>query len=562
MSQDFDNSGKFTAFISYSHADQKAANKLLNRLQTYRLPKDDQHTEDRRLGDFFIDREELAASGSLSESILEGIRQSRCMIVLCSKAAASSEWVNKEINAFRACHPEAVILPVILNEPNAESERPTSLFPEALSISDDEPLAADMRSSGDGSYLGFLKLVSALADVPLNQLLQKDTKRRNRRVTAVTLASALLATVMLSLALFANAARQEAEERRDDVEGMVDFMLTDLKSQLEPVGRLDVLDGVAVEVIDYYDRLDVSELDCDAAIRNAHAFHLATMIHNNRNDLEGASFVANRAIDLIDLKRPDCADDPDFMIADGHSEYWAASPIWQSAVNLRSNEEALSEEVIGLLNSLRPYYERYEAAITPLARFPERRSTYLHEQSDLATNFASLHYYLGEFDVAALYLDEAIETLSELLLPNGELRFEASQLRNHKSKFDTLANLYGWKAGILENSDVFEEAFNLRRRENEIMLALSSVDPKSIDYPSYFKALQAEFVMLRIRAKSPGGRVTLAEFIDLDARFEKLIGTDPTNKVWNRRLNEFRSERAKLEAEGLIELAPQKNLVE
>ena len=561
MSQDFDNSGQFTAFISYSHADQKAANKLLNRLQTYRLPKDDQHTGDRRLGDFFIDREALAASGSLSESILEGIRQSRCMIVLCSKAAASSEWVNKEINAFRACHPEAPILPVILYEPEAESERPTALFPQALSSHDDEPLAADMRSSGDGSNLGFLKRVSALADMPLSQLLQKDAKRRNRRVTAVTLASSLLATVMLSLALLANAARQEAEERRDDVEGMVDFMLTDLKSQLEPIGRLDVLDGVANEVIDYYDRLDVSELDCDAAIRNAHAFHLATMIRNNRNELEEASVVANRAIDLIDLKKPLCADDPDFMIADGHSEYWAASPIWQGIVNLRSDQEELSDEVIGLLNSLRPYYERYDAAIAPLARFPERRPTYLHEQSDVATNFASVHYYLGEFDDAARYMDEAIGTLSELLLPDSELRLEPSQLRRHKSKFDTLANLHGWKAGILENKDMFEEAFDLRFRENEIMLALSGVDPKSIDYPSYFKALQAESVMLRIRAKSPRDRVTLAEFIDLDARFEKLIDTDPTNKVWNKRLEEFRAERQQLGAEGLIEVTPQQNFV-
>ena len=112
MSQQVDQAGKFRAFISYSHADQKAANKLLNRLQTYRLSADLQKNEGRRLGHFFIDRETLAVSNSLSHAIMEGIRQSRCMIVLCSKSAISSEWVNKEINAFRECHPEA---PSLLN---------------------------------------------------------------------------------------------------------------------------------------------------------------------------------------------------------------------------------------------------------------------------------------------------------------------------------------------------------------------------------------------------------------------------------------------------------------
>ena len=43
-------------------------------------------------------------------------------------------------------------------------------------------------------------------------------------------------------------------------------MLGDLKDKLEPIGRLDVLDGVGARVLDYYQKQDTSEISATAAL--------------------------------------------------------------------------------------------------------------------------------------------------------------------------------------------------------------------------------------------------------------------------------------------------------
>ncbi len=66
------------------------------------------------------------------------------------------------------------------------------------------------------------------------------------------IAAGLAALVILFAGLALEALRQrnvarvaqaEAEAARNDAEGLVEFMLTDLRTRLDAVGRLDVLDS-------------------------------------------------------------------------------------------------------------------------------------------------------------------------------------------------------------------------------------------------------------------------------------------------------------------------------
>ncbi len=70
---------KYWAFISYSHADKKWATGAA-------LP--------RRPFPIIRDREELPTSSDLSSMISQALRQSRCLIAICSPRAARSRWVN------------------------------------------------------------------------------------------------------------------------------------------------------------------------------------------------------------------------------------------------------------------------------------------------------------------------------------------------------------------------------------------------------------------------------------------------------------------------------------
>lgn len=94
---------KYKAFLSYSHDDQAWAKWLHERLERYRIPRSLRRSRESsgyRLGLVFKDREELATSHSLSESICRALDDSEYLIVVSSTDSATSRWVNEEVRHF------------------------------------------------------------------------------------------------------------------------------------------------------------------------------------------------------------------------------------------------------------------------------------------------------------------------------------------------------------------------------------------------------------------------------------------------------------------------------
>jgi tetratricopeptide (TPR) repeat protein len=226
--------------------------RLHKRLEAYRLPK---HLlgvagiagSDGRLGQVFRDQEDLPAAQDLAQSVKKALAASNALVVLCSPDAKASPWVTRELELFRELHPDKPILAALL------SGEPEDAFPPSLYASG-EPLAADLRKHGDGPRLGFLKIVAGIAGVPLDALVQRDGQRQLRRVTAITGLAAAIALLMSFMTVIAIQSRNEAIAQRAEAEGLIEFMLTDLREELKGVGRLDVLSGVNERALEYYER--------------------------------------------------------------------------------------------------------------------------------------------------------------------------------------------------------------------------------------------------------------------------------------------------------------------
>src|SRR4051812_4604923 len=99
---------RYWAFISYSSKDTPWARWLHARLENYTIPV---HLRGRstpvgepapeRFRPLFRDRDELPASSDLTYDVEDALRASRYLIVVCSRNAAASKWVNKEIASFQ-----------------------------------------------------------------------------------------------------------------------------------------------------------------------------------------------------------------------------------------------------------------------------------------------------------------------------------------------------------------------------------------------------------------------------------------------------------------------------
>jgi tetratricopeptide (TPR) repeat protein len=195
--------GRYRAFISYSHEDEALARWLHRGLENYRIPR---HVRDThglsfdRLTPIFRDREELASSTDLSASILTALAESEALIVICSPAGARSEWVNAEVEAFLDRDDPRVFS--LLVGGRSSQER----FPRSLR--DQEPLAADLEI--DGRRGAKLKLISGLLGIRLDELVQRDAHRRQRRLMQIAAGAGFGMLIAVGLALYALAAEREA----------------------------------------------------------------------------------------------------------------------------------------------------------------------------------------------------------------------------------------------------------------------------------------------------------------------------------------------------------------
>jgi serine/threonine protein kinase len=103
------------------------------------------------------------------------------------------------------------------------------------------------------------------------------------------LATGLVAAALAFAAVSATWQARKIQQQRLRAESLVEFMLGDLRKRLQPVGRLDALDGVGSEVLAYYDTPEQAALqDADSLGRRARALHLIGEVRDMRGQLEDA----------------------------------------------------------------------------------------------------------------------------------------------------------------------------------------------------------------------------------------------------------------------------------
>lgn len=199
---------RYAAFISYASKDEKFARRLHRSLEGYGIPKS--------VGDFdltgggrknriypvFRDREELSA-GDLDARIEAALRASAALIIVCSPNAATSLWVQKEIEFFISLGRRDRVFCIIADTaPIVDEESTPRYFPSALRDGGSaeartfEPLAGDARKGKDGFRRAWLKIVAGLVGVTPGQLIDRDLRRRRLQVSLASFAT--LAAIVLT----------------------------------------------------------------------------------------------------------------------------------------------------------------------------------------------------------------------------------------------------------------------------------------------------------------------------------------------------------------------------
>lgn len=481
---------RYRAFLSYSHRDKQMAQWLHRKLESYRFPPGLLgEGEAGRLRPIFKDRDELAASENLSEAIQQALAESDALIVLCSPSAAISPWIAKEIDLFKRIHGDHDVFPAVIDGDPPYNMPPPLLVHYSDGAPSDEPVepaAADLRPEGDGRKLGVLKLAAGLGGVQLDALVDREARRRNRRMAAISAASLLGMIIAIGLAVFAIQQRDAARAERAEANGLVEYMLTDLREQLEPVGRLEVLDGVGSRAMEYYARQKIENLTPEELGRRAKAVQLVAEIQNLRgNNDEALPAFREAARTTAELLARD-PDDPQRMFNHGQSLFWVGYIAWQRgdmaearqslqeysdistrlAARDRANldwqmEEAYSFSNLGTLandegryEEALPLFKRSVEIASRVATAEDRPPARLVELGLTMSWLATTQQLLGEFkgstqtrrDEIALYREalegepENVEALRPLIFAEGRLGWLLGLTGNRREARETLSD--------------------------------------------------------------------------------------------------------------------------
>ena len=286
----------------------------------------------RRLNPVFRDKEELASSSDLGDSIRTALARSEALVVVCSPAAAASRWVNEEIRAFRELSPGRPILCLMVAgspEPGAtDCAFPSALLHDAAGRPLPEPLAADPRGDADGKRGARVKLAAGLLGVGVDALRQRDQQRRNRVLAAIAAGAGAVAVVTVGLAINASIARDEAELRRDQAEELIEFMLVELRERLQPIGRLDVLDAVGDQALAYFAELG-DELSPEDALARVMALRQIGEVRFEQGRLVPALEAFSESRDFARALHAAQPADNELLFELGQAEFWVGYVAWE-----------------------------------------------------------------------------------------------------------------------------------------------------------------------------------------------------------------------------------------
>jgi eukaryotic-like serine/threonine-protein kinase len=514
----------YRAFISYSHQDQSWARWLHKALETYRVPSrlvgevTASGTITRRLVPVFRDRDELPSATDLSGKVNEALARSANLIVICSPSAATSRWVNEEVLAFkRLGRAERIFCLIVAGEPNA-SDRPEPVaeecFAPALRFVVDtrgeqthertEPIAADARAGGDGRTNAKLKLIAGMLDVGFDALKQREQQRRNRKWALLAAASFAGMLVTGGLSVYALRARHEAVVRRAEAEGLIEYMLGDLRKKLEPVGRLDVMDSVGERALAYYSAQHAGALDADSLGRRARALHLIGEVDDLRGDLDHALDVFEQAARSTSELLARAPSDGQRIFDHAQSVYWVGYVAFQRGQNSVAGKS----------------FDEYRALAERLVALDPTKSEWQAEVGYAYTNIGTLLIKEGRPAEAAVAFERSLaisSALAKAAPDDAGAQLEAAQSQ-------------AWLAETREKQGQRAAALNGRTAELAIYTTILAADPKNND--ARRGALVARNALARVSVANGNVSEAIAQLRVATGLADALMSTEPDNTLW------------------------------
>jgi eukaryotic-like serine/threonine-protein kinase len=395
----------------------------------------------------------------------------------------------------------------------------------------------------------------------LREILDKPQRLRRRRVQVAALAGVfafllVVLAVVSWLAVRAERAHREADQRRHQAESLIGFMLGDLRTRLEAVNRLDALDAVGDRALAYFNALPESQLSNEelayrvqsivqiGEVRHVQGNLPAAMAAFRRGQVLARDLVARDPSNqkwqaayldtytwigqvLLDQGRLDEAMpvwQEDLRLRQTQLRLHPRSPVWLRTVAVAFHDVGNLQEFRGdLPGALRSYRESLALDRTLAAAEPDN----LEVQSQIAGTLAFVSNCLErQGDLAGALRERRVYVgLQEGLT--------ARDPRNPDWQFDA-AVARGFLAGLLATLGNRDAARSLYESGLVTLKELAEHDPENTLWQRWLAAFHSALGGLAIASGDPAA--ALDPMGKARHILEPLVKKDPTNSDWRLQL--------------------------
>lgn len=186
----------YFAFVSYKREDEKYAKWIQEKLESYRLPVaicKKYPDLPRKISPIFRDRTDIS-SGMLTTVLRDELLASKYLIVICSPAAAKSEWCGLEIAEFIKAGRGDRIIPVIVSGTPLCDDPEQECFHSVIRENIPEVLGVNLNEIGKEQAL--IKVAARMLEIRFSELWDRFLRRKRNVMVSLVALGMLLLSVM------------------------------------------------------------------------------------------------------------------------------------------------------------------------------------------------------------------------------------------------------------------------------------------------------------------------------------------------------------------------------
>jgi len=301
-------------------------------------------------------------------------------------------------------------------------------------------------------------------------------------------------------------ARDLADTRRGQAEGLIDFMLGDLREKLAPIGRLEILNDVGAQAQEYFGSIPEEEFSEEELMNRSRAFYQIgdVRIQEGNFDLAAPAFGESlRQARELSGRNPD---NLEWLFNLGQSHFGVGNLFFER----------------GELDGAQEHFEAYREVSERLVTEHPENLDYQLELGYSYTNIGAVLEARGDLDGAVEQLTRSLEVKQTLV---------DREPANPRRQLD-LARSHNWVGVVLGQLGQLDQGLAHLRSEVLIINSLTEGEPSNM-------VLRSELVTSRASlslAFAALGQLDPAVFQSRDALrlARSLVVHDPENARWRR----------------------------